>query len=79
MDEDADLYGQLWKIKALLTALHFAMKVMINKVAICDNLIKRGVNVIRNACVTYESGEESVQNLFFSCGVARDIWKMCDK
>jgi len=41
IDEDVDLYGQLWKIKVLPSTLHFAWKLMINKVATRDNLIKR--------------------------------------
>lgn len=76
---DADLYGQLQKIKVLPVALHFAQKVMINKVATHDNLIKIGMNVIKNVCVMCESGEEIVQHLFFNCITIQNIWKRCDK
>jgi len=63
---DDDLFVQLWNIKALPNALHFAWKVILNKVATCDNLITRGVSVSTNVSVMCGKCEESVGHIFFN-------------
>ena len=77
--EDTNLYGIFWNIKASPRALHFAYKVLLNRIATCDNLTKRGVNVISRECVMRGRIEETIQHLFFNCIFVGKIWNMCEK
>jgi len=78
IEVDDDLFVQLWNNKALPAALHFAWKVILNRVATCDNLITRGESVSTNVCVMCGKCEESMGHLLFNCPFAQSIWNLCN-
>jgi len=78
-EEEENMFTELWNIKALPTVVHFAWKMLLNKVSTRDNLVKRGVNVLSSQCIMCGNGEESVQYLFYECNFTWTVWKICDK
>ena len=76
--DEETLYGTFWNVKALPTAHIFAWRVLHNRVATYDNLLKRGILLESRRCVVCDTCDESVCHLFLTCRVATQIWKLCD-
>jgi len=64
-EEEENVFTELWNLKALPIAVHFAWQMFLNKVPTIDNLVKRGVNVLSSQCIMCGNGEKSVEHLFF--------------
>jgi len=71
IDVEAGLYNQLWDINVLPTMVHFAWRVLINRVQIRQNLIKRMVGITNPKCVLCVDEVECAQHLFFGCSLPR--------
>jgi len=63
--QQGNLFELFWKMKALPSSQYFAWRVMINRVAIYDNLQNRGVKVGSKVCVMCQCCYEIVTHLFF--------------
>jgi len=53
----------------------FTWRLSLNKIPIRDNLDKRGIDIHSLLCPVCDLEIETVRHLFFSCQMARDIWK----
>jgi len=49
--EEGEVFSEHWTIKALPLAQHFALKLLMNKVATKNNLSKTGINMICRSCI----------------------------
>ena len=59
------------------SAQFLARRLLINKVAIRDNLLSRGL-LGSSTCVLCDNTVETISHLFFNYKVATHIWHICD-
>ena len=73
----AIVFKQLWRCKALPSALVTAGRVLENKLATRVNLEKRGIAVESPLCSLCRVEVESNNHLFFECIFAWLVWSRC--
>ncbi|CAK8578677.1 unnamed protein product [Lathyrus sativus] len=75
LDDQRKAFRCLWQIKAPSKIVVFDWKILWNRVATRDLLIKRGMSRINPNCVLCDSEVESVHHLFYSCEISSLIWE----
>jgi len=75
--EQNEIFKIFWKTRALPTTQHFAWKVILNRVGTKLNLRRKGIITSSTLCVMYGNAEESNSHLFFTCKIAKCVWKQC--
>lgn len=78
-EEISKLYQVLWKVQAPQSALHLAWRIFKRKIATKDSLLHRQIDVGDDRCVLCRSDTETVNHLFFTCPVSRQVWMECYK
>ncbi|KAL8481726.1 hypothetical protein ACS0TY_028027 [Phlomoides rotata] len=70
------VFLKLWKTWATRKAVLTAWKILKERVATKDNLIKRGANfsTVERACPLCNKEEDNTRHLFFQCEVTFGIW-----
>ena len=71
VDHSATRWNSLVPIKVNI----FTWWLTLNKIPTRDNLDKRGIDIHSLLCPVCDLEIETVGHLFFSCQMARDIWK----
>ena len=71
------IFSNLWRCKALPSAVLTAWRVMEDKLATRVNLSRRGVLVDSLLCCLCGKEEEYGRHLFFDCSFARRVWCLC--
>lgn len=69
--------SHLWRIKVLSKILCFRWRVILNRIASKDQLLKRGIVTILNdlTCVFCAEEEESLSHILSRCETVSEIWR----
>ncbi|KAL8552289.1 hypothetical protein ACS0TY_001111 [Phlomoides rotata] len=73
---DGKMFKKLWRSWATRKAITTSWKVLKQKMATTDNLIRRGVHINDEdkTCQLCKEKEENIRHLFFECKVSYIIW-----
>lgn len=63
-----------WNQWALITVNIFMWQTLHNKIATCDSLSRRGIEIQSHVCKLCGIEDETTENLFISCGLTSHIW-----
>jgi len=67
---ERDLYVGFWRLKAQPSTQLTAWRVMEDKIAFKENLVRRGIRLTTNICSLCGEDEETSSHLFCTCRVA---------
>ncbi|XP_068477142.1 uncharacterized protein [Phaseolus vulgaris] len=71
------VFGSLWNLKVMPSAMFFVWRAFSNRLATKQNLHKRGVILGATLCALCGTEEESTAHILLSCKESSKVWNMC--
>jgi len=71
------VFGSLWNLKAMPSALFYVWRALLNRIATKQNLHKRGVTLGDTLCVLCGREEETTTHILLLCRESSKVWNMC--
>ena len=73
-----NIFKQLWTLKVAPLAQVCVWRILLDRLQIRKNLVRRGVALISTLCSFCNKVEETIQYLFINCEVVQKVWDSCD-
>ena len=71
------VFGTLWNLKALPSALSFVWRTLSNRIATKQILYKRGMRLRDTSCALCGREEETSTHILLLCRESSEVWNMC--